>query len=65
MDRDYHQEFMICGEDKIESNKVYVPKYSKKSKESPGHGEPCQNSNTENPYKDWESNTEPKDLEEN
>ena len=65
MDKDYHQECMICGEDKTESNKVYVPKCSKKSKESAGHGEPCQNSNTENPYKDWESNTEPKDIEEN
>ena len=65
MDKDYHQKCMICGGNEIESSKVYVPKYSKKSKESPRQGEPCQHSNTENPYKDWESNTEPKDVEEN
>ena len=62
MDKDHHQECMMCGEEDIGSNKVYVARCSKKSKESPSHGEPYKNLNTENPYKDWESNTEPKDL---
>ena len=60
MDKDYHQECMICGEEDIGSNKVYVPRHSNKSRENTSHGGPFKNFNTENQCKDWESNTEPK-----
>ena len=47
MDKDYHQECMICGEEDNRSNKIYIPRFSKKSKENPSHGRPFKNFNTE------------------
>ena len=61
MDKDY-QECMICGEEDIGGDKIYVPRYSKKSKENPARGRPFKNFNTQNLCKDWESNTQPRDL---